>query len=1535
VIAWVVKNAAPIFVATLAILLFGGWSYLSMPREAAPDVKVPFVMVTTPYVGVSPKDMESLVSIPIENEIAGVTGLKEMKSTSAEGVSLVFLEFEPDVDIEDALQKVRDRVERAKSDLPEDAEDPVVREISFTDIPVLIVTVAGPQDETVLKELVENLEDEVGRVPGVLEAEISGGTEREYRVLVDPGRLDHYGFTLNDVTNALKNENVNIPGGNVKTGDGNVLLRVPAELKKTSQLEEAPVGVKGGHVVRVRDLARIEDGLAERTTYARMNGQPAVSLRVKKRTGANIVAVADATREIVQEQSSSWPDGVEYRILADQSESISNMVKELQNNILTALILVVGVILFFMGVRNSLFVALAIPLSMFGSFAVLSSLGFTLNMVVLFSLILALGMLVDNAIVVVENIYRHMELGKPRRQAAIDGTKEVGLAVAASTATTVAAFFPLVFWGGIMGQFMGYLPKTLIIVLVASLVVAVFILPVFTSRFMGVKREDAAGDESPDEAAARIEREEAEAFQNPGRIMGLYKRLLQFSIRWRYLALTAGFVGLALTGVVYAFLNHGTEFFPSTEPDRAVVSVRGPDGTDLDTTDRIVRRIERELATTDNVDVFVSEVGVASGGGGALLGTSSSPQSARITVDFLKHPSNARGDDVPRSESSENTILDLREALSVIPGAEITVEPEEMGPPVGNDIEVAVRGKDFDQVGELAQRIKREIARIEGITDLSDDYRVNRPELALRIDRGAAKQAGVSTGLIGSTVRTAVAGNTATTVRDGEDEYDVTVQLAPEFTDDVQSVLGLKLPGRQERDPNVYPVPLSAVATYDLAGGTGSIRHTDQELTITITGDVLEDYPVNEKQEAVRELLKDMDLPEGTSAALGGSSSEQQEAVDFLGWAMLVAVVLIAIVLVTQFNDVVQPFIILVTVLLSLIGVLWGLLVTGTPFGVMMTGIGVISLAGVVVNNAIVLLDYVDQLRREGHSVDVALVRAGMTRFRPVMLTAVTTVLGLVPMAIGIAIDFGVWWVGGVVPVPTIGLVLGSQSSAFWGPMAVAVIFGLSFATLLTLVMVPTLYSIYIDIMGDKARVQVKEDGSATGGSTESGPSGAGALGSTVAKLALGVIGAGALLGGLAVSTPAQAATLQDAWAAAEANSPDLKLVEESTFQARNQRIQAWALIQPKLSGALNYTYLSYGDVKLDFSAFLEDIPVPGLEAPEPTIVQRGSNWDGRLTVSQPLFNGQAFPLLIGAYRQVDAAELDEQRTRQQIRAGVARAWYGVRAARQAVALSEKALETSRSQLDLAEKQVNAGLATRRAILQAKLSVAQAERDLRRAREQVVSAEQALVTLTGLPADVTIEGSTDLQAPSSLDEALTTAHAQRPDLQAGEIRSNVASLQTSAETLAWAPTINASLSAIYNQTPGFADQTSYWTFGLSMEGVIWDGGARIAAIRAASSQKRQADVNVDKTARDVEEQVRTAWEAYERARIANDAVDAEVTLAEDSLDLANRGFEAGTTTYLEVEQAELGLRSAELTRLNERMNLDLAVVDLLLATGEL
>jgi len=1083
-IAFIIKNGPTMALLVLCVAIFGLMSYVSLPRESAPDVKIPVVLITTPYIGVSPEDVETLITNPIENELAGVKDVKKMSSTSAEGVSIVSLEFEPEVVIEDALQRVRDRVNRAKSVLPEDAEEPEVREISFSDWPIMMINIAGPVDEQKLKHLGEELDEELRRIQGVLEITVTGGLEEQIRIQVDPVRLAHYGFSLDDIMSAVGNENVNVPGGEVTTGASSYLLRVPGEFKTAADIERMAIKRYGDQPVFVRDVARVIDGFEDRSNYARMNGESSVSVAVKKRAGANIIKIADEAKVIVARHAESWPEGVSFRVLSDQSENISDMVTELENNIITALLLVMAVVLVFMetrrnvlkafvviisgallfvglrlvgvqipmvlflmlegliflvlGVRNSLFVAFSIPMSMLLSFIVVQALDMTLNMVVLFSLILALGMLVDNAIVIVENIYRHMEEGKSTLRAAIDGTNEVGKAVAASTATTVAAFFPLIFWTGIMGQFMGYLPKTVIIVLVSSLVVAVTALPVGARWLMTTGRALRTDDDDEHEQAP------------PNAFMRGYQRLLEFSIDHRYVVSGLGFALLFITFGAYGALNHGTEFFPSTEPAQATISVRAPDGTDLETTDRMVRKIEGMLSAIENVDVYVAETGVS--GGGGFAGAQAVANQARITVDFLPDRNGAEQGEKIRVESTNHTIETIRKAVEQIPGAEILVEKQTMGPPVGASLSVEVSGDDFHEVGLAAAKVRRELAKIKGATDLSDDYKVGRPEMRLRINRGAAKRVGASTNDVARTIRTANAGTKAGVIRNGEDESDIVVELDPRYRSSLQDILALRIPGREDKSPDTFAVPLSTVASYELAGGSGSLRHIDQDLVVTIEGDVADGFNENAVRQEVRTYIDDYGIQDGIALRLGGADDEQRGAQEFLGKAFLLALFLIAIVLVSQFNGFALPAIIMASVALSLVGVLWGLIITGTSFGIVMTGIGVISLAGVVVNNAIVLLDYVEQLRDRGFEVRGALIRAGLTRFRPVMLTAVTTILGLVPMALGISIDFA-----------RLRFIFGGSSADFWGGMAVAVIFGLAFATILTLVMVPTLYGIVDD----------------------------------------------------------------------------------------------------------------------------------------------------------------------------------------------------------------------------------------------------------------------------------------------------------------------------------------------------------------------------------------------------------------------------------------------------------------------------------------
>jgi len=1490
-ITWLVDHVTTVSIAVASVFLFGLLSYVTLPRESSPDITIPVVIVTTPYVGVSPEDIETLISVPMENELASVRNVKVMRSASAEGVSIVSLEFEPDAVIEDALQRVRDRVSRVRPTLPADAEESTVREISFSDIPVVLITLAGDVSEDALKGLAETLQDDLGRIDGVLDVDLTGGTERQVSVQVLPGRLQHYGLSLNDVVGAIGDENVNIPGGNIEVGRGNFLLRVPGEFADPVEIERVAIKRVGDQPVFVRDVARVIDGYRDRETYSRRGGHPSVTLAVKKRSGSNILRVASAAKDVAAEHAESWPEAVSWRALGDESKYIQQSVSDLQNNIITALLLVVAVIVFFMGWRPSLFVAVSIPLSLLASMLVLDVLGFTLNMIVLFSLMLALGMLVDNAIVVVENIYRHREMGKDRRMAAIDGTHEVGAAVAASTATTVAAFFPLVFWTGIMGEFMGFLPKTVIIVLLMSLVMAVGVLPVLMSRLM--PRDIASGA-----AAGELELRNAEL----NRSMAMYRSALLVSIRHRYIS--AALVGSALliTFFTYAAFNTGMEFFPETEPDRALVGITLPQGTDVDTTDGVVRDVERLLATERDIDTWVAEVGVAASGD-ALSGTPTNPNQARITVDFRPDSNTAEPGETPRAESSDLTVQRLRERLGQIPGARFTVEPTGMGPPVGKPVNVEISGEDFDAVGEVALQLRRALLReVEGIAELEDDYGVGRPELRLRIDRGAAKRVGVSTAAVGNAVRTAVAGAVATTMRDGEDEIDVVVELAPEYRGDLQQVLNLRLPGREDTSPDTFPVPLSTVASYELVGGSSGINHIDQDMVVTISGDVVEGVNENEVRVAVQAFLDDYALPAGMATELTGANDDQDESIAFLGRAFLIAVVLIMLILVTQFDSVAVPGIIIATVMLSLIGVLWGLMITQTPFGVIMTGLGVISLAGVVVNNAIVLLDYVQQLLDRGLSSEDALVEAGLTRFRPVVLTAITTALGLMPMAIGVSFDFA-----------RMKVIVGSSSAQWWGPMAIAVIFGLTFATLLTLVMVPTLYSIYTDVQAAWER-RASRKLTAAGAAAAMLP----------VLLTLGLAG------------DAQAVTLDEAWAAAESHDLSLQLAIEDAVQVGTLRGKAWSTLSPTLSAGATYV-INNQEVAftLDPNEFLgTGLPDLDLPTPEPTVVQEKTFWQADVTLTQRLFSGSAIPGVKAAYALHSAGQEDLRAARMRSRANVAQAYYRLLAAQQATAVSDRALELARAQLDLAQRRRDAGLTERRDLVSAQLGVSRAQRDVQQAHELLLDTQSGFALLTGISSGA-LELPAAFVVPEDVDAAVVDAHTRRPDLRASEHRVVALGAQRTAQDLRWLPVVDATGSYNFTENSGFNDQNWTWRIALSARWDLWDGGRRSADRRETASQRRAAQLADTLANRQAEREVRLAFEAHRRADAALAAVQVELQLAQEGLDLAERSYGAGSATWLEVEQARLQFESTTLTQLQERTARDLAAIEVLVRTGSL
>lgn len=1009
-----INRRSTVFALMLIIVIVGIYSYIVLPRESTPDITIPYVLVVTQYEGVSPEDIESLVTHPIERKLKGLKDVEEIRSVSAEGSSMITIEFVPDIDIDNALQRVRDKVDQAKGDLPGDLEnDPSILEINLSEFPILMVSVSGQVSEPVLKAVGEELEERVEEISGVLDVVMSGGREREIRVEFDPDRLYAYRIPLSEVIRSIRAENVNIPGGSIDIGAGKYLLRVPGEFTDPAEIDNLVLTQRNGKVVYFKDVARIVDTFEDRQSIARLNGQNSITLAIKKRTGANIISVADQVFAMLAVAEKQLPPGIDLAVTLNQSKDIRRMVSELENNIISGLILVVAVLFLFLGLRNSFFVALAIPFSMLISFAVLQLLGMTLNMVVLFSLILALGMLVDNAIVIVENTYRHMQEGHTGVVAAKIAATEVGWPIISSTVTTLCAFFPMIFWPGIMGEFMKFLPQTLIITLSASLFVALVINPTMCGHFMSLGKKD------------------LNEHRSPSRIIKLYEASLAFALRHRFLVVFLSVALLVGISTFYFFLGHGIELFPDIEPNRAYVEIKAPEGTNLDSSNDLALMVERFCLQEQDIRYIIAEVGTSGSdqGGNALQSNLS-----KITLDFHERED--------RQQDSRKVLDRLRKAVTPIAGAEFKVEKQEEGPPTGPPVSVEISGDDIEVLSGLVADARARIKDVSGLVDLKDDFAKAKPEIRVEVDREKASLLGLSTSEISEMVKAAIGGTKLGVYREGEDEYDIIARLPAGRRQSVADIQNLLIPAGDGS-----PVPLSTIATIHIATGFGSIRHIDQKRVVTISADTY-GRNSNEVLLDVQEQLSAVNLPAGYQIAYSGEQEEQQKASIFLGKAFVAAILLIMLVLITQFNSFLQTLIVMSSVVLSLTGVFLGLMITATSFGIIMTGIGIISLAGVVVNNAIVLIDYINQLIKEGMEVQSALIRAGTVRFRPVMLTATTTILGLLPMALGISFNFRdlAWEIGG-------------ESADWWGPMAVSVIYGLAFATMLTLIVVPVLYS--------------------------------------------------------------------------------------------------------------------------------------------------------------------------------------------------------------------------------------------------------------------------------------------------------------------------------------------------------------------------------------------------------------------------------------------------------------------------------------------
>jgi multidrug efflux pump len=1108
-----IDNRTTVYVITAIIVLAGWLAYNGLPKEAFPEVVMPEIYINTPYPGNSPAEIEKLISSPLEKELNGIAGVDDITSTSVEGFSSIKVLFDFSVTPDEALLKVKDKVDMVKADpdFPKDLPaDPNVFASNMSEFaPVMNINLSGNYSVEELERYAERLEDEIEKVSEVSKVELRGVTDKEVSIEVNPLEMNARELSFNDISQAIQQENLTISGGDIVQDDFRRAVKIEGRFTSPEEIANVIIKRENQDVVYLHEIAEVRFREKDKESYAREFSQSVVMLDVFKRSGENLLTASDQIQVIVANAKESYlPENINVSVTNDQSDQTRTQVDELVNSIIFGVMLVVGVLLFFLGLRNAIFVGIAIPLSMLLSFSILNFIGFTLNVMVLFSLVMALGMLVDNGIVVVENIYRLMDEGMKPIPAAKQGVGEVALPIIASTATTLAAFFPLVLWPGIMGEFMKYLPITLIIVLSSSLFVALVINPVFTSVFMKVEEK-------------KIDKRKASLIALVLAVLGvlfsfvltwfgtlllacsilvllnafffekgteliqrgllpkledLYEKFLTWALKgWNSALMFWGTMGLLFFSIILMIvMPPKVLFFPENEPNYLNVYAEMPIGTDIDKTNAIATQIEERIDSLFRADyleingdlsVVTSVIGQVGNGTsdpmeGPALGPT--PHKARINVSFIKNGN--------RGEFKTAKIQErVREVLSDFKGVDIVVAKDPAGPPQGAPIQVEISGEDYLAMVVEAKNVKAiiEASSISGYEELKIDVNLDKPELLIDYDRNKARRFDLSTSQIGDALRTSIFGKEISTFKYQDEDYPINIRFQEEYRSDVSSILDQSITFRDPTNGKIKSVPISAVATAKNESSFNQVKRKDLDRVVNVTSNIAGDGNATEIVGQIRELLKDHSLPQGMDIRFTGQQEEQAKEMNFLSSALGIAIFLILLIIVAQFNSISTPVIILFSVLFSLTGVFFGLLIFQMEFVIMMTMIGIISLAGVVVNNAIVLIDYTNLIRARKRvelgleptdhlpfeHIRPAIIEGGKTRLRPVLLTAITTVLGLFPLAVGLNIDFI-----GFMSTYDANIYIGGDNTIFWGPMSYTIIFGLTFATFLTLIVVPVMY---------------------------------------------------------------------------------------------------------------------------------------------------------------------------------------------------------------------------------------------------------------------------------------------------------------------------------------------------------------------------------------------------------------------------------------------------------------------------------------------
>lgn len=1108
--SFALKNSTTVLFLTFLIIVMGVTTYIALPRENFPEINIPKIYIGVTHPGNSPSDIENLITRPIEKELNTISEVDNITSTSIQDYSTIIAEFTADTDVEDALSKVKDAVDKAQPELPSDLDrEPNVFAMDMNEFPILNINLSGNYTIDELKGYAEYLEDEIEKIKEISKAEIRGVDEKEVKIKVDPYKLEAVELNFGDIENAISSENITMSGGSYLSDGMRRTVRIEGEFTAPSQLLDVVIKHEEGDIVYLKDVATVQFDYKDKANYARLWDKQVVMLDVVKRSGENLLDATDKIGAVLENaRENVFPKDLEVVVTNDQSKQTRRMVANLENSIIFGVILVVIVLLFFLGTRNAIFVGVAIPLSMFMSFLILGMLGISINMMVLFALIMALGMLVDNGIVVVENVYRLMEEGLTPMQATMKGVGEVAMPIISSTATTLAAFLPLAFWPGIMGEFMKYLPITLIITLGSSLFVALVINPVLIKLFMRVDNKSKVDHKKAIRnfmimvVLGFVLLLNGHAIKVTGLVIfgnlifisaiimllnlyvltplsrkfqarflpwleNIYEKTIRVALNHIYIFFfgTVGLLIISLTMV--GVFSPGVIFFPINQPKYVNIFIEFPVGTDIEATNDLTIEINAKVDKiiepyADIIESVISNVGqgTADPGDPTSLGQGESPNKARITINFVEIE--YRGQVL-----SSDVMEEIRAGVRGYPGVTITVDKDAAGPPVGKPISIEVSGEDFATLIEVTDKLKQFIneSGIEGIEKLKTNLETGKPELIINIDREKARRFGLSTYSIASELRTAIFGKEVSKYKEGEDDYEIQLRLDDKYRYDVDALLNKNITFRNQVNGKMHQVPIASVAKAELSSTYGSIRRKDLKRVITLSSNVIGGFNATTVNDHIKIAMEDFNLPPGYEYKFGGEQEKQAEEMAFLSQALLIAVFLIFLIIVGQFNKLTAPIIIMTSVLFSTIGVFFGLVIFQMEFVIMMTMVGIISLAGIVVNNAIVLIDFIELTRKRKRDelspgerlplkdIVEAIVVAGKTRLRPVLLTAITTILGLIPLAIGLNIDF-LQFFQNYNP----DFFIGGDNVIFWGPMSWTIIFGLTFATFLTLIIVPVMY---------------------------------------------------------------------------------------------------------------------------------------------------------------------------------------------------------------------------------------------------------------------------------------------------------------------------------------------------------------------------------------------------------------------------------------------------------------------------------------------